>query len=190
MSKKSVNEPTCDWEMGPPPTTPIKTQPDQDLSGIVGKHIIYTYANGWHYEYYFRNENAGDYRIASGMVADRWMINQRLLINNLGHDTFKVVWHEPTGTTCALEINFEERWLHGLIVFPRWIDQHPKRTVCHQNEHLDAMRKYRDEGPTYPVQFDNNFAEITFLEECGRDNDDVIACAASELPEGYLDRRN
>ena len=70
--------------MGPPPTTPIKPQPDQDLSGLVGKHIIYTYANGWHYEYYFRNENAGDYRIASGMVADRWMINQRLLINNLG----------------------------------------------------------------------------------------------------------
>ncbi len=34
-SATSVNEPTCDWEMGPPPTTPIKTQPDQDLSGIV-----------------------------------------------------------------------------------------------------------------------------------------------------------
>jgi phenolic acid decarboxylase len=40
------------------------------------------------------------------------------------------------------------------------------------------------------VQFDNNFAEITFQEDCGRDNDEVIVCAASELPEGYIDRRN
>ena len=180
----------CTWESVPPAITSCKTQPEQDLSGIVGKHIIYTYVNGWHYEYYFRNETAGDYRIASGMVADRWMCNQKLLIDSLGHGTFKVLWHEPTGTSCSLNINFEERWLHGTIIFPRWIFENPKKTVCHQNLYLDDMLRYRDQGPIYPVQIESNFAEITFIEDCGRDNDNVIACPASQLPEGYLERKN
>ncbi len=30
----------------------------------------------------------------------------------------------------------------------------------------------------------------TNVEDCDHDNDDMIACAPSELPEGYLDCRN
>ena len=153
-------------------------------------HIIYTYANGWHYEYYFRNETAGDYRIASGVVGDRWTCNQRLLIQNLGHGTFKVVWNEPTGTTCSLAVNLRERWLHGTIAFPKWVADRGEKTVCYQNEHFPMMTQYRDQGPTYPIVIESNFAEITFVEDCGRDNDQVIACPASELPPGYLERRN
>jgi phenolic acid decarboxylase len=194
VTDKSVltpsDNPICDWQMDSTPTHEIKTQPEQDLSELVGKHIIYSYANGWHYEYYFRNEGLGDYRIASGMVADRWTTHQKLLIAALGNGTYKFVWNEPTGTTCALDINFRDRWLHGTIVFPQWIKQNPKGSVCHQNLHLPKMREQRDAGPIYPVFVDNNFAEITFMEDCGRDNDDVIKCAASELPEGYLDRKN
>ena len=119
--KLAGTEPRCDWEDGAPAIARCPTQPNQDLSEIVGKHIIYTYANGWHYEYYFRNETSGDYRITSGIVANRWTRNQKLLIDNLGHGTFKVVWSEPTGTTCALDMNFRERWLHGTIVFPKWV---------------------------------------------------------------------
>ena len=52
------------------------------------------------------------------------------------------------------------------------------------------MTQYRDEGPTYPIVIESNFAEITFVEDCGRDNDEVIACPASELQPGYLERRN
>ena len=33
----SVSELVCDWEMGPQPIVPIKTQPDQE---IVAKYII------------------------------------------------------------------------------------------------------------------------------------------------------
>ncbi len=31
-------------------------KPPQDLSPFVGMHFIYTYANGWKYEWYARNE--------------------------------------------------------------------------------------------------------------------------------------
>jgi len=48
----------------------------------------------------------------------------------------------------------------------------------------------RDEGPTYTIVIENNFAEITFIKDDGRDNDEVIVCTDSELPDGHLDRRN
>lgn len=79
--------------------------------------------------------------------------------------------------------------MHGVIFFPQWIAQDPKKTVCVQNQHLDLMRRYRDAGPTYPKLVIDEFAPVTFLEDCGLDNQEVIACAPSELPAGYAARR-
>ena len=42
--------------------------PEQDLSIIVGKRIIYTYENGWLYELYFNSETMLHYRVHSGLV--------------------------------------------------------------------------------------------------------------------------
>ena len=39
-----------------------------DLSGFVGKHLVYTYDNGWNYEIYVKNDTTLDYRIHSGIV--------------------------------------------------------------------------------------------------------------------------
>jgi phenolic acid decarboxylase len=52
------------------------------------------------------------------------------------------------------------------------------------------MRQYRDAGPTYPKQVVDEFATITFLEDCGPDREDVIDCAPDELPAGYASRTN
>ena len=30
---------------------------------LVGKHIIYTYENGWEYEVYYKNKSTIDYRV-------------------------------------------------------------------------------------------------------------------------------
>ena len=185
-----TDNPVCDWQTNTDPQVIIKTQPEQDLSEFVGKHIIYTYANGWHYEYYFRNETMGDYRISSGLVAGRWTTHQKLMVVNLGHGTFKVAWIEPTGSACCLDINFKERWLHGFFGMAQWIMKTPEVTAVHQNLHIPTMRENRDKGPLYPLFVNFDFAEITFMEDCGRDNDDVINCAPSDLPEGYLNRRN
>jgi phenolic acid decarboxylase len=52
------------------------------------------------------------------------------------------------------------------------------------------MKQYRDQGPTYPKMVVDEFATITFIEECDADNDDVINCAPSELDENYTKRKN
>jgi phenolic acid decarboxylase len=34
----------------------MSTFDKHDLSGFVGKHLVYTYDNGWNYEIYVKNE--------------------------------------------------------------------------------------------------------------------------------------
>jgi phenolic acid decarboxylase len=125
------------------------TRPEQ-LTRFLGKHFIYTYENGWQYEMYLKNARTIDYRIHSGMVGGRWVRDQQAHIVRLSDDICKISWDEPTGTTVSAAINFTERQLHGVIFFPQWVAQDPKKAVCSQDQHLDLMRQYRDAGPTYP----------------------------------------
>ncbi len=161
-----------------------------DLTGLVGRHFIYTYANGWRYEMYVKNSESIDYRIHSGMVGGRWVKGQNVDIVRLADGHFKISWTEPTGTSVAVDILPEHRRLHGVIFFPRWVHEHPERTILFQNDHLDRMRAYRDQGPMYPIHVISEFATITFLENIGADNETVIACPPGELPDGYAERTN
>jgi phenolic acid decarboxylase len=159
-----------------------------ELEPFIGKHLIYTYDNGWQYEIYVKNGERFDYRIHSGIVGGRWVTDQQAYIRAVGDDVLKISWDEPTGTTVSLTVNLRRRQLHGVIFFPRWVFADPQKTVCYQNQHLDLMREYRDAGPTYPKEVIDEFATITFIEDCGPDRDDVIACAPDRLPAGYAQR--
>lgn len=161
-----------------------------DTLGIVGKHLIYTYDNGWQYEMYVKNASTIDYRIHSGMVGGRWVRNQAVDIVQLADDVYKISWTEPTGTSVCVTLMPGQRRTHGTIFFPRWVHEHPERTVCFQNDHLEEMERYRKEGPTYPIFLVTEAATITFLEDSGQDDETLISVAPGELPPGYADRRN
>lgn len=163
---------------------------NEELKELVGKHFIYTYDNGWQYEVYVKNETVFDYRIHSGIVGGRWVTDQQAYIVKIDEHIFKISWDEPTGTCVSLVFNLDSRKIHGTIFFPAWVGKDPGKTVCYQNEHLALMNRYRDQGPTYPKMVVDEFAEITFLEDCGRDRNDVINCASKDLPEGYTTRKN
>ncbi len=62
--------------------------------------------------------------------------------------------------------------------------------MCFQNDHLDQMRVYRDEGPTYPIYTVPEFAYITLFERVGTDDESVIDVAPGRLPPGWADRTN
>ncbi len=156
-----------------------------DLSGFVGKHLVYTYDNGWNYELYIKNENTIDYRIHSGIVGNRWVKDQRVYIVRVGENIYKVSWTEPTGTDVSLIANLGDRLFHGTIFFPRWVMNDPKKTVCFQNDHIAQMEAYREAGPAYPTEVIDEFATITFVRDCGANDDSVIACPASELPANF-----
>jgi len=156
-----------------------------DLSGFIGKHLVYTYDNGWNYEIYIKNANTLDYRIHSGLVGNRWVKDQQAYIVRIGKDIYKISWTEPTGTDVSLSVNLADKVFHGTIFFPRWVINNPEKTVCFQNEHIAQMQALRDAGPAYPTEVIDEFATITFVRDCGENNETVINCAASELPTDF-----
>lgn len=152
-----------------------------DLSGFIGKHFVYTYDNGWKYEFYVKNGRTLDYRIHSGLVGNRWVKNQRVAIVRVGESVYKISWTEPTGTNVSLVANLGDKLFHGTVFFPRWVMNNPEKTVCFQNDHISLMEFYRETGPTYPIEVIDELA----TRDCGPNNDTVIACAASELPADF-----
>lgn len=164
------------------------TKPET-LAAFLGKHLFYTYENGWQFEMYIKNAQTIDYRVHSGLVAGRWVRDQQVHIARLADEVCKISWDEPTGTSVSVAINFAERQAHGVIFFPQWIAQDPKKTACFQNDVISKMRAYRDAGPTYPKLVVDKFARITFIEDCGQDVETVIHCSPSDLPEGFLAQR-
>ncbi|RQW64502.1 phenolic acid decarboxylase [Vibrio viridaestus] len=156
-----------------------------DLSGLLGKHLVYTYDNGWNYEIYVKNAETMDYRIHSGIVGNRWVKDQKIFLVRVASDIYKISWTEPTGTDVSLIVNLADKVFHGTIFFPRWIINDPKKTVCFQNDFIPQMQAYRDAGPAYPTEVIDEFATITFVRDCGQNDETVINCAASELPKDF-----
>ncbi len=158
----------------------------KDLSDFLGTHFIYTYDNGWEYEWYAKNDHTVDYRIHGGMVAGRWVKDQKADIVKLTDGVFKVTWTEPTGTDVALDLMPNEHKMHGTIFFPKWVQDHPEITVCFQNEHIDLMHESREKYENYPKYLVPEFAKITYIGKAGLDNEEIIApqtvyCIVSSL---------
>lgn len=93
------------------------------LDDFLGTHFIYTYDNGWEYEWYAKNDHTVDYRIHGGMVAGRWVKDQEANIVMLTEGVYKVAWTEPTGTDVALDFVPNEKKLNGTIFFPAWVPE-------------------------------------------------------------------
>lgn len=146
----------------------------KDLEDFIGTHFIYTYDNGWEYEWYAKNDHTVDYRIHGGMVAGRWVKDQKAEIVKLTDGVFKITWTEPTGTDVALDFMPNENKLHGCIFFPKWVHEHPEITVCYQNEHIEKMIEAREKYDTYPKYIVPEFAKITYIGDAGANNEDVI----------------
>ena len=158
-----------------------------NLNDFIGTHFIYTYDNGWEYEWYAKNEDTVCYRIHGGMVTGRWVTDQKADIVKLTDGVFKITWTEPTGTDVALDFMPNEKKLHGVIFFPAWVHEHPEITVCFQNEHIDLMEESREKYATYPKLVVPEFARITYMSDAGQNNEDVISEAPYEgLPDDIL----
>lgn len=87
----------------------MSTFDKHDLSGFIGKHLVYTYDNGWNYEIYVKNDRTLDYRIHSGIVGNRWVKDQEAYIVRVGESIYKISWTEPTGTDVSLIVNLGDK---------------------------------------------------------------------------------
>lgn len=152
-----------------------------DLTNLVGKHLTYTYENGWQHEIYIKNDSSLDYRVCSGSASNRCVKDQSAYIGQIGQNIYKASWTEPTGTSINVILNLRILLLHCTAFFPRWVMDDPQKTACFQNNHINEMEAYRAAGPTYPIEIMDQFATITAVDDCGLNNDSVISDATNEL---------
>lgn len=150
------------------------------MDKFISDHMIYTYENGWEYEIYIKNEDTIDYRIHSGMVGGRWVRDQKVNLAKLVENVYKVSWTEPTGTDVSLNFMPEEKRMHGIIFFPKWVHEHPEITVRYQNDFIPLMEESREKYETYPKYVVPEFADITFIENAGVNNEQLISQAPYE----------
>ncbi|MGY3094516.1 phenolic acid decarboxylase [Pantoea agglomerans] len=118
------------------------------------------------------------------------MTNQKMHAIQFAPGIYKVDWHEPTGTCVSLLFDLNRTLVHGTIFFPQWIageGQHPEKTICYQNDFIEDMHRFRDEGPAYPYVIIPEFAKVTYMKNEGPDNDEVINQAPGQMPADYFD---
>jgi len=120
-----------------------------DLTNLVGKHLIYTYENGWQHEIYIKNDSILNYLVCSGSASNRCVKDQSAYIVQIGQNIYKASWTEPTGTSISVILNLRILLLHCTAFFPRWVMDDPQKTACFQNNHINEMEAYRAAGPTY-----------------------------------------
>ena len=149
----------------------------EEEESLVGKHLIYTYENGWEYEVYYKNKNTIDYRVLRGMMAGRYVKGQRVHMRRLSTSSplFMVSWTEPTGTCVAQVVDLDRRSMDTVAFFPCWVAEEPSKTTCFQNNHLPIIVAYRDIGPTYPISVVNETGFIHTLLDSGPDNELLIS---------------
>lgn len=86
-------------------------------------------------------------------------------------------WTEPTGTDVSLNFMPDEKRMHGVIFFPKWVHEHPEITVRYQNDFIPLMEESREKYDTYPKYVVPEFADITFYENAGVNNEELISIA-------------
>lgn len=125
------------------------------------------------------------------MVDGRWVCDQKTDIVKITDGVFKVSWTEPTSTDVSLNFMPDDKRMHGVIFFPKWVHEHPEITVCYQNDHIDLMEESREKYETYPKYVVPEFADITYIKNEGINNEKVIseapyATMADDIRSGKL----
>ncbi|MFE3053937.1 phenolic acid decarboxylase [Nocardia sp. NPDC059239] len=161
-----------------------------DLSGIVGRHLIYAYENGWKFDLYVRNSQTVAFRCLMGPMFGRWSTAQPAKMIQLSGDMYKLAWVEPTGAVTVLIVWLRERRVHTTICYPQWMLDFPESTLGHYEDDIPQIIADRDQGPTYPQTLVASTGRITYLETREPDDDTVIDCPPAKLPLDYANRTN
>uniref|UniRef100_A0A060TDE6 ARAD1D43120p n=1 Tax=Blastobotrys adeninivorans TaxID=409370 RepID=A0A060TDE6_BLAAD len=114
-------------------------QPEFDEE-LRNKHIVYTYDNGWTYEFHIPNEYRYVYKIHGGPMAGR--INyQNTYYQRIRKNVWQVNWLEETGTVVSFVLDLEEKRITTLMAFSQGHWENPEAAHGFKNEKLADWRQ-------------------------------------------------
>ncbi|KXS20015.1 hypothetical protein M427DRAFT_131457 [Gonapodya prolifera JEL478] len=112
---------------------------ESDLSGIINKHVVYTYDNGWLYESWFKSPTRIVYRIHGGPMGGRDNL-QTYTTRRVRSDVYMISWMEETGTTVTMVVDFARLRLHSNIIFSKALSLRAPSCACVEKITLDCVR--------------------------------------------------
>ena len=88
----------------------------EDLSEIIGKHIVYKYGELGVYEAYFQSDQLFVYSIHGGPMKGRSNY-QKAYYQKIREHIYNVSWIEETGTIVTITVDLELKKVHCFIAF-------------------------------------------------------------------------
>lgn len=88
----------------------------QDLKGIIGKHVVYTYGGLGTYEAYYQSEDRVVYAIHGGPMKGRYNY-QKAYYQKINDHIYNISWVEETGTVVTTTVDFQQNKVFGYIAF-------------------------------------------------------------------------
>ena len=85
---------------------------------VKNKHFVYTYSNGWNYEFYVSNDERIVYEISGGPMAGR-LNYQTAYYQRIRKNLWQINWLEETGTIVSLVLDIDMKTATTFIVFSK-----------------------------------------------------------------------
>ncbi|KAL2612514.1 hypothetical protein R1flu_024206 [Riccia fluitans] len=156
----------------------------RDPINLVGKHLGFTYRNGWQHELYVRTASSIDYRIRS-RLGSTWHSSddQDASISRLiGPNRYIVSWTDvSSGISTSLTLDVDRLELHGVHFLPQWIltnieelqlslsstaESGHRIVSSSPNSSENSVTDSRDAGNTYPLHHVVESTSFSLVEDC------------------------
>lgn len=107
---------------------------------ILNKNFVYTYDNGWDYQFYVPNSERVIYKISGGPMAGRSNF-QTAFYQRVSKNIWQVNWLEETGTIVSLVLDINNKKITTLISFSQGHWENPEIAHGEKTKNLDQWRE-------------------------------------------------
>ncbi|CEH14140.1 Phenolic acid decarboxylase, bacterial [Ceraceosorus bombacis] len=118
----------------------------QDLSGLINKHLLYTYDNGWKYESWIKSPTRIVYKIHGGPMGgrDNYQTISCRVVREPSKETgeqgvYLISWLEETGTVVSMTIDFTNNKVNSFICFSKGHWENPQ--IAHGHYKKEQWRQ-------------------------------------------------
>ena len=107
---------------------------------VKNKHFVYTYSNGWDYEFYVPNDERIVYKISGGPMAGR-LNYQTAYYQRIRKNLWQMNWLEETGTIVSLVLDIDMKTVTTFIAFSKGHWENADAAHGFKNENLQQWRE-------------------------------------------------
>ncbi|OWZ33175.1 phenolic acid decarboxylase [Cryptococcus neoformans c45] len=145
------------------------------LSDIVNKHLIYTYDNGWKYEFWLKSERRIVYAIHGGPMNGRKNYQTCAVQEVRTGEIFQISWVEETSTVVSIIVDLPQKRIITYMAFSRGHWDYPEKAHGDKRnpEDFERWKKLAEVGKNTDRETLAEQATIDIITEGRGDLEDI-----------------